>query len=85
MTAYTSCCFKLALIFATVLTLISTHTLATGDAAKGKIKAATCIGCHGANGNSMVPIFPKLLNDITAAATTKTFFPVENILCSLKF
>jgi cytochrome c553 len=51
---------KLALIFATVLTLISSYTFATGDVEKGKIKAAACIGCHGANGNSMVPTFPKL-------------------------
>jgi cytochrome c553 len=31
-----------------------------GDAAAGKTKAAACAGCHGADGNSMVPTFPKL-------------------------
>lgn len=31
-----------------------------GDAAAGKAKAAMCTGCHGADGNSMVPTFPKL-------------------------
>jgi cytochrome c553 len=51
---------KLALIFATALALVSTHTFAAGDAAKGKAKSATCTACHGANGNSMVPNFPKL-------------------------
>ncbi|HIC40995.1 Cytochrome c4 [hydrothermal vent metagenome] len=51
---------KLALAFITVLTLASTHTIAAGDAAQGQAKAATCIGCHGVNGNSVVPSFPKL-------------------------
>jgi cytochrome c553 len=31
-----------------------------GDAAAGKEKAATCSACHGADGNSAVPTFPKL-------------------------
>ncbi len=31
-----------------------------GDAAAGKAKAAMCAGCHGTDGNSMVPTFPKL-------------------------
>ncbi|HIM95790.1 MAG TPA: cytochrome c4 [Gammaproteobacteria bacterium] len=51
---------KLLLIFTTTLVLISTHTFAAGNAALGQVKAATCIGCHGVNGNSMVPSFPKL-------------------------
>lgn len=33
---------------------------AAGDAAAGKAKAAACGGCHGVDGNSMVPTFPKL-------------------------
>jgi cytochrome c553 len=51
---------KLALIFTAVLALASTHTLAAGDAALGQTKSATCIGCHGVSGNSVVPSFPKL-------------------------
>jgi len=31
-----------------------------GDPEAGKTKAAACAGCHGADGNSMVPTFPKL-------------------------
>lgn len=31
-----------------------------GDAAAGEQKAAMCGACHGADGNSMVPMFPKL-------------------------
>lgn len=33
---------------------------AKGDAEAGKAKSATCAACHGADGNSMVPTFPKL-------------------------
>ena len=33
---------------------------AAGDAAAGQGKAAVCSGCHGADGNSMIPSFPKL-------------------------
>jgi len=33
---------------------------AAGDAAAGKTKSATCAACHGADGNSLVPTFPKL-------------------------
>ncbi|SMN10862.1 Cytochrome c4 [uncultured Candidatus Thioglobus sp.] len=51
---------KLALIFTTILILLSTHTFAAGDVAKGKIKSVACIGCHGVDGNVVVPTFPKL-------------------------
>ena len=40
--------------------LASTMVLAAGDAGAGKAKSALCAGCHGADGNSMVPNFPKL-------------------------
>lgn len=33
---------------------------AAGDATSGQTKAAACGGCHGMDGNSMVPTFPKL-------------------------
>ncbi len=32
----------------------------TGDAARGKDKTAACAGCHGADGRSENPMFPKL-------------------------
>jgi cytochrome c553 len=42
-------------------TLIGAWGIAqAGDAAAGKAKSAVCAGCHGADGNSMVPIYPKL-------------------------
>ena len=31
-----------------------------GDAAAGKAKSATCTACHGADGNSANPMWPKL-------------------------
>jgi cytochrome c553 len=34
--------------------------VATGDAASGKAKAAPCAACHGADGNSVNPMFPSL-------------------------
>ncbi|MBR9884931.1 MAG: cytochrome c4 [Oceanospirillales bacterium] len=33
---------------------------AAGDAAQGKQKVAVCAACHGADGNSLAPNFPKL-------------------------
>ncbi|WP_425544915.1 c-type cytochrome [Colwellia asteriadis] len=31
-----------------------------GDVSAGKTKAATCAACHGADGNSLVPMYPSL-------------------------
>jgi len=39
---------------------VSGSVQAAGDAAAGQAKAAACGGCHGMDGNSMVPSFPKL-------------------------
>ena len=36
------------------------HTLAAGDHTAGQAKAATCIACHGADGNSTDPQYPRL-------------------------
>ena len=49
-------------IVATIcLTLaFSSLSFAKGDAAKGKAKAAACAACHGADGNSIVPTWPKI-------------------------
>lgn len=33
---------------------------AAGDVAAGKAKSAVCMGCHGPNGNSVNPAWPKL-------------------------
>ena len=41
------------------LNLIATE-LAYADYNAGKVKAAVCAACHGADGNSQVTIYPKL-------------------------
>lgn len=46
--------------FATVLAISTANVQAAGDAAAGKTKSATCMACHGADGNSPNPIWPKL-------------------------
>ncbi len=39
---------------------LANEAAAHGDAAAGQTKSAACLACHGADGNSMVPTFPKL-------------------------
>lgn len=43
-----------------LLVLASTQALAGGDPAAGKEKSAQCQACHGPDGNSPQPSFPKL-------------------------
>ncbi len=49
----------LALIAVSALT-VSATSMAGGDAAAGKARAAACGGCHGADGMSKSPIYPNL-------------------------
>ena len=51
-------CSVLLSLFLTLLT--AGNVYAAGDAAAGKMKAMACGGCHGMDGNSPVPTFPKL-------------------------
>jgi len=51
---------KMLLSLAVVISFAVTPAYASGDAAVGKAKSATCMGCHGADGNSPAPTFPKL-------------------------
>ncbi len=39
---------------------LSTSAQAGGDADRGKSKSAPCQACHGADGNSVNPTFPRL-------------------------
>lgn len=50
---------KLILAGITMLFLMSGAAMA-GDAAAGKTKSAACGGCHGFDGNSPIPAYPKL-------------------------
>lgn len=52
---------KKLLLIASIATLAAVSTAqAAGDAAAGKTKAAACGACHGMDGNSAAPNFPKL-------------------------
>lgn len=51
--------FKHAII-AVGLIAAAQGSLAAGDAAAGEAKSAVCAACHGADGNSVAPTFPKL-------------------------
>ena len=51
-------CFIRAI--ASLLAVISLQAAAEGDASAGQAKSAICAACHGADGNSMVPNWPKL-------------------------
>jgi cytochrome c553 len=46
--------------FGAVLAFASTPSLADGNAAAGKTKAATCFACHGTDGNAVDPQYPRL-------------------------
>ena len=52
---------KFLLQAAAMLSLIlTTPVMAAGDAAAGQAKAGLCAACHGVDGNSSVPMWPKL-------------------------
>lgn len=51
---------KLLISILVAVSATGTVQAATGDAAAGQGKTAVCAGCHGADGNSLIPNFPKL-------------------------
>lgn len=48
------------ILMAISLIVAADGALAAGDAAAGEGKAGVCAACHGADGNSLAPNFPKL-------------------------
>ena len=48
------------LLLAVATWFLSANAIAAGDAAAGKSKAASCGACHGPDGNSSNPLWPKL-------------------------
>lgn len=46
--------------FGALMAFASTSVLAKGNIADGKQKAATCFACHGVDGNSVDPQYPRL-------------------------
>jgi cytochrome c553 len=49
-----------SLLFMALLSMGAAVNASSGDADAGQVKAATCVGCHGVDGNSALPAFPKL-------------------------
>jgi cytochrome c553 len=52
--------------FGAMLAFASAHVLANGNIENGKKKAATCFACHGADGNSVDPQYPRLAGQYNA-------------------
>jgi cytochrome c553 len=50
----------LALALSGTLAVVKAEDTVKGNSAAGKDKSASCAGCHGEDGNSMMPTFPKL-------------------------
>lgn len=48
------------LVLAVIMSIFPLGTQAQGNPGAGQQKAASCAACHGADGNSMVPEWPKL-------------------------
>ena len=48
------------LALALVTSGLAANVNAAGDPEAGKSKSATCVACHGANGISMIPMYPNL-------------------------
>lgn len=49
-----------AMMTAVALALLASAAAYAGDAARGKEKAAVCAACHGPDGNSPTPEFPRI-------------------------
>jgi cytochrome c553 len=52
--------------FGAMLAFASAQVLANGNIENGKQKAATCFACHGADGNSVDPQYPRLAGQYNA-------------------
>ena len=68
-------------VLATLVSLQANATsLVDGDAAAGKSKAVPCSACHGAEGNSVSPLWPNIAgqNANYIVAQLKAFQPGEN-------
>src|ERR1700754_804195 len=51
---------SISLLVAGVALAVSVQAFAAGDIEKGKTKVATCVACHGQDGNSVDPQYPRL-------------------------
>lgn len=66
---------KLILVAVALFASVTMNVAVAGDAAAGKAKSAACGGCHGFDGNSPIPTYPKLAgqNEAYIAKQVKDF------------
>ncbi len=50
----------LALVLSIIMPIVQAEESLAGNSAAGKEKSGSCAGCHGEDGNSMMPTFPKV-------------------------
>ena len=63
--------------FASLLLVTATKLMAEGDPVAGKQKTLTCTACHGPDGNSTTPMWPKLAGQ-HAEYTSKQLMDFKN-------
>lgn len=51
---------KLLFVVSMISCVVAAPAMSAGDATAGQAKSGTCAGCHGTDGNSVAPNFPKL-------------------------
>ena len=51
---------KTVILMSIFFAAFSSVSLASGSAEAGQAKAAVCMGCHGADGNSLMAMYPKI-------------------------
>jgi len=51
---------KTVILMSIIFAAFSSVSLASGSAEAGQAKAAVCMGCHGADGNSLMAMYPKI-------------------------
>ncbi len=51
---------KTVILMSIIFAAFSSVSFASGDAEAGQAKAAVCMGCHGADGNSLMAMYPKI-------------------------
>ena len=61
----------LVVVVLAVIGLNANVVNAAGDAEAGKAKSATCAACHGADGNSVIPVNPNLAGQVPGYISTQ--------------
>ena len=86
MSLFVKSCLAFAATLSLTFSAVASESATHGNADAGKAKSATCAGCHGADGNSMVPSFPKIAGQPAGyiAAQLATFKSGERADATMK-